>query len=134
MAKVKVMFLEGCKKKDVLNEEQAIKIFDWIEASNRYSFNKCLDPTTTVDTPNGLKMLCELSLGEMVLAPSINGDKYVEVVDIIQNGEKDLYEIETDSGHTIKCTLDHKFLCKDMIMRPLYEVLEGEYEIIVYNN
>lgn len=39
MAKVKVMFLEGCKKKNVINEEQAVKIFDWIEASNRYSFN-----------------------------------------------------------------------------------------------
>lgn len=134
MAKVKIMFLEGAEKTNVVDKTISEKIFEWIEASNRYSFNKCLDPTTTVDTPKGLKMLCELSLGEMVLAPSVDGDEYVEVVDIIHNGEKDLYEIETDSGHTIKCTLDHKFLCKDMIMRPLYEVLEGEYEIVVYNN
>lgn len=134
MAKVKVMFLEGAEKTNVVDKTTSEKIFEWIEASNRYSFNKCLDPTTTVDTPYGLKMLCELSIGEKVLAPSVNGDEYVEVIDIIQNGEKDLYEIETDSGHTIKCTLDHKFLCKDMVMRPLYEILEGEYDIVVYND
>lgn len=39
MAKVKIMFLEGCDKVKIVTKEQAEQIFDWIEASNRYSFN-----------------------------------------------------------------------------------------------
>jgi DNA polymerase III alpha subunit len=40
MAKVKVMFLDGCKKLGIVNEEEAHQIFDGIEKSQRYSFNK----------------------------------------------------------------------------------------------
>ena len=40
MAKVKKDFLQGCKKTGIVNEEQAKDIFSWIEASQRYSFNK----------------------------------------------------------------------------------------------
>lgn len=40
MAKVKKDFLEGCKKVGKISEEEAAQIFDWIEASQRYSFNK----------------------------------------------------------------------------------------------
>lgn len=40
MAKVKTMFLEGCKKVGMVTDAEAGEIFDWIEKSNRYSFNK----------------------------------------------------------------------------------------------
>lgn len=40
MAKCKVMFLEGAKKAGILTDAQAIEVFDWIEKSQRYSFNK----------------------------------------------------------------------------------------------
>lgn len=40
MAKLKITFLEGCKNKGIVSETEAAQIFDWIEASNRYSFNK----------------------------------------------------------------------------------------------
>jgi DNA polymerase-3 subunit alpha len=40
MAKLKVTFLDGCKNKGIVSEAEAAQIFDWIEASNRYSFNK----------------------------------------------------------------------------------------------
>jgi len=40
MAKVKVMFLEGAKKAKIVTDEEAIEIFNWIEKSQRYSFNK----------------------------------------------------------------------------------------------
>jgi len=39
MAKVEVMFFEGVKKANVVNEEQAKEIFGWIKESQRYSFN-----------------------------------------------------------------------------------------------
>lgn len=40
MAKVKKMFLDGCHKLSIVNDEQAAEIFDGIEKSQRYSFNK----------------------------------------------------------------------------------------------
>ena len=40
MAKVKTKFLKGCKKLDIVDKDQAIEIFTWIEKSQRYSFNK----------------------------------------------------------------------------------------------
>lgn len=39
MAKVKVEFLEGCKKTQLVPEEISDKMFDWIQKSQRYSFN-----------------------------------------------------------------------------------------------
>ena len=40
MAKVRKKFLTGSKKNASITEEQAIEIFNWIEKSQRYSFNK----------------------------------------------------------------------------------------------
>lgn len=40
MAKVKSKFLEGAKKLNIVNTEEAEEIFSWIEKSQRYSFNK----------------------------------------------------------------------------------------------
>ena len=39
VAKVKVDFLDGCKKINKVSEEEANKIWSWIEAGQRYSFN-----------------------------------------------------------------------------------------------
>lgn len=40
MAVVKSKFLEGCKSKNIVNENEAEQIFGWIEKGQRYSFNK----------------------------------------------------------------------------------------------
>lgn len=40
MAKLKLKFIDGCKKQRIVSEEQADQIFSWIEKSQRYSFNK----------------------------------------------------------------------------------------------
>lgn len=40
MAEMKIKFLEGAGKTGVVNKEQAEEIFSWIEASQKYSFNK----------------------------------------------------------------------------------------------
>lgn len=40
MAKVKKKFLEGAKTLNIVTENEADKIFGWIEKSQRYSFNK----------------------------------------------------------------------------------------------
>lgn len=40
MAEVKEDFLKGCAKQGIVNESQANQLFEWIEKSQRYSFNK----------------------------------------------------------------------------------------------
>lgn len=40
MAKLKVTFIEGCEKTKILTKEQGEEVFNWIEKSQRYSFNK----------------------------------------------------------------------------------------------
>lgn len=50
MAKVKIKFLDGCKKLGMVNEEQAQFIFDQIEKSQRYSFNKSHAVSYAIDS------------------------------------------------------------------------------------
>jgi DNA polymerase III subunit alpha len=40
MAKIKTTFIKGAKKQKIVDETQAEEIFNWIEKSQRYSFNK----------------------------------------------------------------------------------------------
>jgi DNA polymerase-3 subunit alpha len=40
MAKIKKIFIAGCSKSNIVNENEAEQIFGWIEKSQRYSFNK----------------------------------------------------------------------------------------------
>jgi DNA polymerase-3 subunit alpha len=40
MAKIKKTFIKGAKKQKIVNQDQAEEIFNWIEKSQRYSFNK----------------------------------------------------------------------------------------------
>lgn len=39
MSKLETEFVDGCKKQNIVTEEQAKEIFGWIKASQRYSFN-----------------------------------------------------------------------------------------------
>lgn len=136
MAKVKGMFLEGCEKKGIVSKEVAEQIFGWIEKSQRYSFNKCLSPDTIVDTPNGPKQLRDIEIGDYVRAPSddYSKDEYVEVIDKIDQGTQPIVEVELESGHKIKCTVNHKFLCDDGVVRPLFIILSNNYNIYINTN
>lgn len=40
MAKLRKTFLDGAKKVNIVNSEEATELFNWIEKSQRYSFNK----------------------------------------------------------------------------------------------
>lgn len=40
MAKVRTMFIEGCKNQKIVSDKEAEQIFDWIEKGQRYLFNK----------------------------------------------------------------------------------------------
>lgn len=119
MAEVKDKFMAGCEEVGIVTTEQAEMIFGWIQESQRYSFNKCLCPTTLVLTYDGFKTLDEVAIGDYVNSPS----GYTEVVNKYENGERELFEITLGSGLRIKCTLDHEFLCGDGEKHKLWEII-----------
>ena len=139
---------KACSKKvreDMLKFEKVIKDqgnklnipksaeFFWkvVLDSADYSFNKCLSLDTSVETPNGNKMLFEVKVGDFVKAFDINSkkDHFVEIKEIY-NGKQELFEIELEDGRKIKASLKHKFLCSDYAMRELREIIEKNLEIV----
>jgi DNA polymerase-3 subunit alpha len=127
VADIRNKFVSKSTNKGLVTEEEANSIYDWIEKGNRYCFNKCLSPSTLVETQCGnLKTLDEIQIGEQILSP----DGLTTVIDKIDNGNKELYEITLESGKSIQCTLDHKFLCEDGIIRSLIDILEDNHKIM----
>lgn len=127
-------FVEGAIKLGKIGGDDAKKIFGWIKAGARYSFNKCVTLDTFVETKSGFKTIEELCIGEEIKCPDENNDyKYVEVLDKIDSGLQDVYEITLESGKQIKCTLEHKFLCEDGEVRELLDILENHHKIVCEN-
>ena len=127
MAKVKIEFIEGCEKTGIVDAEKAHEIFDIIEKSNRYSFNACLSLDTVVQKENEFVTIDTLKVGDKILD---HNNQYVEVLNIFNNGEKELFEVILVSGKSVTCTLDHEFLCSDNIKHPLSEILALNLEIM----
>lgn len=125
IAKCKKMFIEKCKETQILSEKQAEEIFGLIEASQRYQFNASLTYDTIVETHSGFKTIDELKVGDFVKSPSDDylDENSVEVTNIFDHGKLEVYEIILESGKSIKCTLEHKFLCDDGLIRPLSDIL-----------
>lgn len=126
MTEVGIEFLEGCKKVGKVSEEKAQAIWDAIKTSGRYSFNKCLGLDTVVETETELKLISEINIGDYIKAPN---NELVEVIDIIDSYQE-LYEITLESGKTIKCSLEHKFLCENGEVCCLSEILLNNYKIM----
>jgi DNA polymerase-3 subunit alpha len=130
MAKVEKDFIDKAEKAGIITVDEAKEIFSWIKESQKYSFNKCLSRTTILETQTGLKTIEDIDIGDKILAPSKNGNIFVDVVNKYENGEKELYEIQTESGKTIQCSIDHKFLCEDGFLYPLWEIIEKSLKIV----
>lgn len=124
LAALKDRFINGAIEASNLSKDKATELFDNIEASNRYSFNACLSPTTIVQTENGYEILDNVEVGCKILAPSDDGtkDEFVLVLNKFDNGEKEVFEVTLESGKTVICTLDHKFLCENGEILALKEI------------
>lgn len=129
MAAIENDFINGCLKVDLVNKEQAEEIFGWIKESQRYSFNKCLSPTTVVETPNGFKILDEIKVGDKITSP----EGETTIINKYDNGIQEVFEITLESGKTIQCTMKHRFLCSDGNKHSLEEILNNGLEIMCEN-
>jgi len=143
-------FIDGCIRVGIINEQDAKMIFEIIKKSAKYSFNashayaygtigywtaysKCLSEDTIVETKDGNKKIKNILINEYVKAPSENGDEFVLVTDKINQGIQEMYEITLESGKKIECTMNHKFLCEDGIIRELKEIIECDHKIQTQN-
>jgi DNA polymerase-3 subunit alpha len=59
MAELKEQFIDGCVKIGKVTKEEATTIFEWIEKSQRYSFNKCVAHNTRLLRRNGRNLTVE---------------------------------------------------------------------------
>lgn len=125
MSSLEEKFITGCLQVGLVNKEQAIEIFNWIRESQRYSFNLCLDSESQVITKDGIKLIKDIVVGDYVLAPNLwtLNNEFVKVLNVFNNGNKEVYEINFLSGDTIQCTIDHEFLCSDNIKRKLSDII-----------
>ena len=106
------------------------------EDSANYSFNKCIFEEETVELDSGeIKMLKDINCGDYIKAFDIQNKQnhYVQVLDIMKN-EKEIFEFEMENGVSIKCSMEHKFLCEhDLKMHPIKDILENNW-LIMCNN
>lgn len=108
-------------------QEQAMQIAVKVAGFNEQEADelRCLSPNTVVQTKIGEKSLDEIMIGDYVHSPY----GFTLVTNKFDNGFKDLYEITLKNKYKIQCTLEHKFLCNDEMVRPLYSIILNELSI-----
>jgi DNA polymerase-3 subunit alpha len=131
MAKWKDIIFETCEKNG-LNKQIPDLLWEILEQSANYSFNKCLSLDSLVDLKNGKKeKIKNIKKGDFIVAFDIDKkkDHLVEVLNIYHN-KVEMYEVELEDGKKIKCSLDHKFLTENFSMKSLREIIKEDIKII----
>jgi DNA polymerase III alpha subunit/intein/homing endonuclease len=134
MKSIRQQFIDGAGPKIASGEvtlEQVEEMWSLIASFAAYGFNKCLTLDTVVETPDGAKCLGEIEIGDFVMGEDRN---MVEVIDTIDTGRQEVFEVVLESGAKIKCTSNHKFKCGDGVVRPIWEIVMFGYEIEVSGN
>lgn len=149
----KKMFVEGCLKQETLNEKEAEEFWEVLQANAGYGFNACfagdeiIDKGTknkhddlTIEEMFNIKNDKEYARGTNHLSLykkynregyssclSMNDDfrlRLNKIKDIRYAGVQAIYEVITESGKSIKCTLQHKFPTPNG-EKKLFELTEG---------
>jgi len=130
MAIWKDKIFEKCKQQN-LSEEIGKILWKIMDDSKSYSFNMCLSPDTVIETLDGNRMMYEINIGNKIKAYDTNNNKdhYVDVINKFKN-KVELYEVELEDGRKIKCSMKHKFLCEDLKMYSLEEIILHKHKIM----
>ncbi|MCD6435641.1 MAG: hypothetical protein J7L15_04570, partial [Clostridiales bacterium] len=135
MEKFEKQFVEGCVNNDV-SKDIAQQYWDkFITPFASYGFNKCLDGETIVQDKISGNNYCIKDLvdkKEKIILSSYVNEEIVEdeLIEAFDTGEKEIYEIKLDNGVIIRSTLDHKFLCEDLKMYTVQNILNNNLEIL----
>src|SRR5690606_8067231 len=116
MQKERKGFIEGAKARGV-DEKLAGEIFDLMEKFAAYGFNKCVvGETRVIDASTGAPLSVEELYarkgGIEVLSYDESSGRIVprKVVDVMQNGVKEVFELRTALGKRIVATGNHPLL------------------------
>jgi DNA polymerase III alpha subunit len=116
-------FVNGVERVGKISKKDGEFLFDQISAAARYSFNKCLSPTTLVDTPNGSVEIAKVRTGDEVNTPE--GVCKVENVFFYDTPR---YQFSTDTGK-VECSPVHKFVTP-YGKQPLIKILKKKWKIL----
>ena len=88
------------------------KIYEFDEGFNvLFGANGCLAEGTLVATPKGPKPIQELKIGDWVYDE--NGKK-IQVINVIDQGEKEVVELKSKKRVVAECTWDHIWMAKEI--------------------
>ncbi|CAK8716735.1 DNA-directed DNA polymerase [Candidatus Electronema halotolerans] len=111
-------FMAGAKNNGI-PEEKAAYVFDLMAKFAAYGFNKCLVGSTRIlDAETGEQTtLGELHSNPRAFMVHALGEDYKlrprKVLDVIDNGQKPVFELRTAQGHQITATANHPFRTLD---------------------
>src|SRR3989338_1156938 len=103
-------------------------IFEALKATAM--IHKCLVPETLVMTESGLKKLKDVWSDERILTE----EGYYKVSEVHNNGIKDVFEVATERGYTIRGTAEHRLFVVDengdYTWRQIKDLRPGEWVVL----
>lgn len=134
MEKQRQKFLGGMKDKG-FEESRAAELFEQIQAFADYGFNKCLTGETKIKTFPQSKTINQLKESRnytqiQAFDTTINQEYLDDIVEIIDCGEQEVFEITLSNGIQVECTLEHQFLCSDLKKYSVKEILEMDLDLL----
>ena len=141
MKEHEIKLIEGMVSNGI-SKDIAQELWETIDGCASYLFNKCLPLTTKVlREDNALISLEEIKdqidSGKKVILQSFDPESKEivsdEVVEFIDTGEQEIYEIQLSDGSIVQCTMNHQFLCADMKKYPLSKIIDLDLEILKFS-
>ena len=115
MEKERKDFVSGCIKNGI-TESVASKIFDLIEYFSGYGFNRCVvGGTQIIDADSASQVTVSELYNKKLLINTLGCDDNLKitkkrVLNVVNNGIKDVYKVTTSLGKELIVTANHPFL------------------------
>lgn len=125
------------KSKNFEESNDLLTLAGFLESVSTVIVDECFDGSTLIETPNGKIPIKELKVGDKIInldedSLTYKEDTIVKVHKNLMNGlSEQMLELEFDSGSTIRCTANHKFLTTAGWVRA--DELTDDLEIIDVN-
>ncbi len=134
--KFKPEFIEGGCRSLGWEKEKVEDLWNQMINFASYGFNKCITPDTIVETENSNKLAGECNPGDIIKSYNTETKELFldEVIQLHNNGIKDVYEIELENEYKIKCTLDHEFVCENGKKIRLEDIIKNNNKILCNNS
>jgi DNA polymerase III subunit alpha len=132
-------FVKGAKELHGIPESVSSELWERIEFFSVYGFNKSVTKDTKIEIYNnagesqGILPIEEIQPGCFVRSRDETTQQVclVEVLDVHDHGELEVFEITLDTGEQVTCTMEHKFRTTDGRMLPLRQILAENLSIVV---